>query len=182
MQAEGLLVAIAQRRDREAFAVLFGYYAPRIKTYLAGLGARPGTAEELAQEVMLGVWRKAAQFDPGRGTAAAWIFGASRNAYVSVLRRERRAEVEPADPALVPCETGAEDQMVALADQRALAEAIGALPVEQAEALRAAYLRGRTLSQIATELQIPLGTVKTRVRLGLERLRRIVRAPKGGST
>jgi RNA polymerase sigma factor (sigma-70 family) len=172
--AESLLEAVARDRDRGAFAQLFRLYGPRIKGYLSKRGADLATADEMVQEVMLAVWRKAHQFDGARGNASAWIFTISRNTLFSHLRQVVRPEVDPADPERVPVEALPDEQLAALRDHAAVAAALGALPPEQVEVIRGAYFQGRTLNEVAEQQKVPLGTVKTRVRLALERLRRIV--------
>ncbi len=166
-----LILAIAADRDRAAFAALFAHYAPRVKTFLQRRGADAAQAEELAQEALLAVWRKADQFDPGRATAAAWIFAIARNLRIDALRRARLAipVTDPTDDAPPPPQA---DALLA-ADQRArrLHDAIAMLPAEQSEALRLAYFDERSHSEMETALAIPLGTVKSRLRLAMARLR-----------
>ena len=166
-----LIRVVAISRDRAAFAVLFSHYAPRIKSFLQRRGADAATAEELAQEALLAVWRKAAQFDPGRATAGAWIFAIARNLHIDWQRRARRAVPAP-DPTDDPPPDASADDVLA-ADQRArrLHDAIAALPAEQSEALRLAYFDERSHSEVETALAIPLGTVKSRLRLAMARLR-----------
>lgn len=96
----GCVVAIAERRDKEAFKILFAHFAPRVKAYLLKNGAPPTTAEDLAQETMVAVWRKAALYDPSKATAATWIFTIARNQRIDAIRREKRPEIDPNDPAL----------------------------------------------------------------------------------
>ena len=166
-----LIAAIAAGRDRAAFAALFSHYAPRLKSFLQRRGADAAEAEELAQEALLAVWRKAGQFDPGRATAAAWIFAIARNLRIDALRRARLA-IPVADPTDDPVPPPPADALLA-ADQRArrLHDAIAALPAEQSEALRLAYFDERSHSEMETALAIPLGTVKSRLRLAMARLR-----------
>ena len=97
-----LLAAVGAARDRAAFEALFRHFAPRIKAYLLRLGAGSPGAEDLAQEAMLSVWRKAVLFDPAKASAATWIFTIARNLRIDALRRERRPEFDPGDPAFVP--------------------------------------------------------------------------------
>ena len=85
-----LIVAIARQQDRAAFARLFDYFAPRIKTYMRRSGVPEAHSEELAQETLLMVWRKASLFEPAGGGAAAWIFAIARNLRIDALRREQR--------------------------------------------------------------------------------------------
>ncbi len=166
-----LIHAVATDRDRAAFAALFSHYAPRVKTYLQRRGADAAQAEELAQEALLAVWRKAAQFDPGRATAPAWIFAIARNLRIDALRRTRLAVPVP-DPSDEPEPPAPADALLA-AEQRArrLHGAIAALPAEQSEALRLAYFDERSHSEMEIALAIPLGTVKSRLRLAMARLR-----------
>jgi RNA polymerase sigma-70 factor (ECF subfamily) len=168
----GLIVRIAQTGDREAFAQLFTLFAPRVKSYLLGLGTPPQAAEELAQEALLTVWRKAAVFDPARAGAATWIFTIARNLRIDAARRDRSAlsyalnvHDEPE-----PIETPAEATLSS-DNERHVAEAMRGLSEEQREVVRLSFFQDKAHSEIATELGIPLGTVKSRVRLALARLR-----------
>jgi RNA polymerase sigma-70 factor (ECF subfamily) len=166
--ASALVTAVAAHRDRAAFARLFELYAPRVKGQLMARGASAALADELTQEVMLTVWRKAAQFDAGKGLVATWLYTITRNCFVSHVRRQRwpEPEVDPPPPPPAP-----DEQLAAARDARDLRMAMGELPPEQREVLVGAYDRGRALSEIAEEKGLPLGTVKTRVRLALARLR-----------
>ena len=174
------LVAIAAHGDRAAFARLFRAYAPKVKAHLVARGAAAGVADELTQDVMLTVWRKAAQFDPSKGTVAGWLYAITRNRLFNHLRDARYPQPEAElDPSTAE---GADrpDEQVALAQQRArLARALEGLPPEQHAVLRGAYWRGQTLQECADEQRLPLGTVKTRARLALAHLRTIL--AKGGA-
>jgi len=174
-----LIVAVGARGDRAAFAELFAYFAPRIKAYLFKRGVAAGEAEELAQEAMIMVWRRAATYDPAKAGASTWIFTIARNKRIDALRRERHPEYDPQDPAvaaaLAPAGPEAADR-VAAAAQRAerLSQAIAALPAEQAELVRMAYFEDKAHGRIAEETALPLGTVKSRLRLALGHLRKAV--------
>jgi RNA polymerase sigma-70 factor (ECF subfamily) len=168
-----LVEAIALRGDREAFATLFQLTAPRVKGYLVRLGMTAAAAEELAQETLLSVWRKAALFDRSKASAATWIFTIARNLRISAARREQTAlaysvelNEEPEGP----------DQPDALAQgaerDRAVAQAIETLTPEQALVLRLSFYQEKPHSEIAEDLGIPLGTVKSRMRLAMARLRK----------
>lgn len=171
-----LLVAVGRERDRSAFAALFGHFAPRVKAYLRRLGADPATAEELVQEVMLLVWRRAETFDPAHAAASTWIFTIARNKRVDALRREQRPEYDPEDPALVPDpEEGADVRIENAQFSHRLQTVLKELPPEQAELLRLAYFEDKPHSQIAAERGLPLGTVKSRLRLAMERLRKALK-------
>jgi RNA polymerase sigma factor (sigma-70 family) len=128
--------------------------------------------------VMLLVWRRAETFDPAQASAATWVFTIARNKRVDTLRREQRPEIDPDDPALVPDPVEAADVRVA-ADQtnRRLRAALKELPPEQAELLKLAYFEDMPHSVISARRGIPLGTVKSRLRLALDRLRRALREP-----
>lgn len=167
---DAALIVAVSNGDRAAFAALFGHYAPRIKAFLMRRGTSADKAEEMAQEAMLTVWRKGAQFDPARATAAAWIFAIARNLWID---QHRRARPTPApDPALAPDPPPLADSVLGEV-QRAtrLREAIASLPPDQAEALRLAFFDGHTHSEIETMLGVSLGTVKSRLRLAMGRLR-----------
>lgn len=169
-----LLVRIGRDQDRQAFVTLFHHFAPRLLSYLLRLGADRAAAEEVIQEVMISVWRKADRFDPAAGAASTWLFTIARNLRIDRLRRERRPEIDPNDPALVPEPVvEAADGGVEAEQQAArLHRAIGTLPPEQADLLRMAYFEDKPHSTIAAERNLPLGTVKSRLRLALVRLRK----------
>jgi RNA polymerase sigma-70 factor (ECF subfamily) len=173
MDDREVLAAVA-RRDRAAFEELFRRYAPRVKGFLVrALG--PTRAEEVAQEVLLRVWHNAPRYDPVRASPATWIFTIARNARIDALRRTAHATPDPADPMWVPAAEEAPDAAV---ERRAASErirsALDALPEQQLEVLDRAYLQGQTLAEVADALAVPLGTVKSRVRLAMERLRLVV--------
>ncbi len=166
------IVAVAASADRGAFAVLFAHFAPRIKSYLVRLGAGAALAEEIAQETMLAVWRKARLFDPAKADAATWIFTIARNQRIDALRRERRPEIAAFE--LTPdqsAEPAGDDRVAALERARLLQAAIAQLPPEQAEVVRLSYFEDKPHGEIEAALGIPLGTVKSRLRLAVARLR-----------
>lgn len=170
-----LIVTVGATRDRAAFAELFTHFGPRIKSYLLKRGAAEAQAEELAQEAMIMVWRRAATYDPAKAAAATWIFTIARNKRIDALRRENRPDFDPQDPALVPAGPPGAEQAVELGQQTArLARAVRDLPPEQAELVRMAYFDDKAHGQIAVETGLPLGTVKSRLRLALARLRQTV--------
>jgi RNA polymerase sigma-70 factor (ECF subfamily) len=173
-----LIVAVGAERDREAFAELFGHFGPRIKAYLLRSGAAEAQAEELAQEAMIMVWRRAATFDPAKSGASTWIFTIARNKRIDALRRENRPDYDPEDPSLLPTAPEAADRAVEATQESArLAQAIAALPEEQAALVRMAYFEDKAHGQIAEETELPLGTVKSRLRLALGRLRKALNEP-----
>lgn len=170
---EDLLLAVARDRDQMAFRSLFQHFAPRIKGYARKLGSDDGTAEELVQDVMLTVWQRADRYDPALANASTWIFTIARNRRIDRLRREQRPELTPDDALFGLADPPwPEHQAEASEEAGRLRAVIGALPAEQAEVLRLSYYEDKVHSQISAERGIPLGTVKTRLRLAMGRLRR----------
>ncbi|CDX55562.1 RNA polymerase sigma factor [Mesorhizobium plurifarium] len=177
LEASRLLMAVAAKRDRAAFAVLFGFYAPRLKAFLRRSGMTASVAEDVAQETMLLVWNKASYFDPARAGASTWIFTIARNARIDRLRREGRPAkiAEAFDPSDQPEEpVSGEQAMIAAEREERVRTAIALLPPEQAEIVKKSFFGEETQSEIAYSSGIPLGTVKSRVRLALGRLRQIL--------
>ena len=169
---DALIETIARDADRAAFGELFGHFAPRVKAYMMRLGADDRAAEDLAQETLLTVWRRAASFDRRQAGAATWIFTIARNKRIDLLRRERRPELDPDDPALTPAPAAdAHDTLVAAQDEDRIRRALAVLPAEQAEMLRLAFFEDMSHGRIAEMRNMPLGTVKSRIRLALARLR-----------
>jgi RNA polymerase sigma-70 factor, ECF subfamily len=165
---------VQQRRDD--FRALFERYAPRVKGYLQQRGMTGAIADEIVQEVMLTVWRRATTFDPRRAAVSTWIFAITRNRLIDRQRHEQRPEFDANDPFFVPAQDDAEPEAAADVTRAlvALRGAFETLPAEQARVLSAAYAEGKSFSTIAAIEQLPLSTVKTRARLALERLRRVV--------
>lgn len=159
--------------DRAAFDELYASWTPRLVGWYRLRGLADDAAEELAQDVMVTVWNTAARYDPAIASPHAWLFTIARNRMIDRHRRDRRAEVDPGDPMFVADPAAAPD---ALAASRRTAEvvrgALDALPPEQREVLVAGQLSGRSLAEVAATSGLPLGTVKTRARLALDRLRR----------
>ncbi len=170
-----LVEAIAAGADKAAFAALFRHFAPKIKGYLIKIGTDRGQAEELTQEVMLTVWRKAATFDRRQASVATWLFTIARNRRIDAVRREKRPELDPTDPMLVPDEPmAADDRLDAMDREARVARALKSLPKEQADLVHEAFYLAKSHSQIADETKIPLGTVKSRLRLAFGRLRKAI--------
>jgi RNA polymerase sigma-70 factor (ECF subfamily) len=171
---EALIVAIAERRDREAFTQLFGHFAPRVKSYLLRGGMSAAVAEDMMQDVLLTVWHKAVQFDPARASAPAWIFGIARNLKIDALRRSRLAILEPdiSEEVQVPL---ADAIVAAEESSRAIRRAIETLPPDQITILQLAFFEDLTHGEIEKVLNVPLGTVKSRLRLAMAKLRRVLK-------
>ncbi|MDB5403099.1 MAG: polymerase sigma factor [Rhodopila sp.] len=170
-----LIEAVALHRDRAAFADLFGYFGPRVKAWMLRAGCNATAAEELAQETMLAVWQKARQFDPARAGASTWIFTIARNLRVDTLRRERHPSDLMPDPAAEPEAPIQADRVLAIAQREIrIRAALTLLPPEQAEVIRKAFFEDKIHAEIEKELGIPLGTVKSRLRLAIYRLRAVL--------
>ena len=165
-----LVVRIAERGDREAFSQLFAHFAPRVKSYLMRLGVPQETAEELAQETLLTVWRRAKAFDPARAAASTWIFTIARNLRIDLSRRDRRAPLVD-DPIVAQGPATPDEALFVVEDGERIGTAIATLPKEQAQVIALAFFADKAHSEIAGELGLPLGTVKSRLRLALARLR-----------
>ncbi len=169
---EELMLAVSSRRDVDAFEVIFKHFAPRVKAYMAKLSADTQTAEELMQETMIAVWNKADQFDVAKGALSTWIFTIARNQRIDAVRRARRPEFDPTDPSFVPDEEQPADLRIAERQSASqLRAAMADLPKEQSTLLELAYFEESTHSAIAKKLNLPLGTVKSRLRLAFNKLR-----------
>ncbi len=167
-----LLHSIARERSRDAFSVLFRHFAPRVKSYLMRNGTAGDMAEELAQETLLRVWRKAHQFNPSKASPSTWIFRIARNLRIDTIRREHRPEFDPHDPALVPDPDIPADQHVDKSQQlNRLRLVLHTLPEDQKQAIVLSFFEDKSHSAIADELGLPLGTVKSRIRLAFARVR-----------
>lgn len=166
------IVAIAQERDRVAFEALFTHFAPRVKAYLLKNGAPAAAAEDLAQETLVSVWRKAALYDPAKATAATWIFTIARNLRIDAFRREKRPEIDLNDPALrIDAEPQADEALGLAQASAGLISLLAELPSDERTLLDMAYYQDKSQSTIASELGIPLGTVKSRMRRIFSKLR-----------
>ena len=176
---EALLARVVASRDRLAFEALFLAYAPRIKTYLMLRGADADRAEDLAQETLLQLWRRGSDFDPGRASLGAWLFTIARNRRIDALRRERSAQSYAVQLRHPAANEDTPQSAHELADRDArLRRAIADLPLEQLEVVRLSYYEDKPQAEIALELGLPLGTVKSRLRLAVRRLRNLM--GKGG--
>ncbi|HVH02699.1 MAG TPA: sigma-70 family RNA polymerase sigma factor [Amaricoccus sp.] len=157
--------------DREAFGRLFERYAGRIKAFMMRSGAAAGDADEIAQDVMVAIWRRAETFDPARSAAATWIFAIARHRRIDLLRRSGRAAFDPLDPVFQPeAEPDGFATVSAAEREQRLKAALAELPAEQRAVLVAAFYEGLSQAEIAARDGLPLGTVKSRVRLAFRKL------------
>ena len=168
-----LVAAVAERRDTAAFTQLFDHFAPRVKAYLLRLGTDMGAAEELTQEVMVTLWRKAALFDGSKSSLGTWLFRIARNRRIDQIRRSRGETLDEDDPMLLPASlNGPEEEFDARRLEARMRTALDGLPDEQAQLVRLAFFDNLSHSEIAERTGLPLGTVKSRIRLAFARLRR----------
>jgi RNA polymerase sigma factor (sigma-70 family) len=165
---------IRDNGDKKAFAELYEHFAPRVKGFLINSGADNSMAEECAQEVMVTLWHKAHLFDPSRASVATWIFTIARNRKIDILRKQRRPE--PEDLTWGPSEEPDQADVMALQQEtEILSNALTSLPSAQRELIEQAYFGDMTHSEIAKKTGLPLGTIKSRIRLALERLRQTMK-------
>ena len=170
-QLATLLVTVGRARDVAAFETLFRFYAPKIRAFMALKTKDRQTAEELMQETMMAVWSKSGQFDPARGTVSAWVFTVARNIRIDAYRR-KLPMFDPQDPAFVADDVPPADKEVEQAQQAVLlGRALSTLPREQQDVLKKAFFEDIPHSAIAQQMNLPLGTVKSRIRLAFAKLR-----------
>ncbi len=166
----GLLIAVRDFQDKTAFAQIFRHFAPRVKGFLMKSGTDAALAEECAQDVMATLWQKAHLFDPSRASVATWVFTIARNRRIDVARRARRPEPEILDwgPEGEPDQA---DVYEIAQETKRLTDALAGLPEKQKALIQRAFYGDLSHSEIAAETGLPLGTIKSRIRLALDRLR-----------
>jgi len=171
-EAVDCLRLVASEQDKEAFGRLYGQFAPKVKSYMMRYGADSAWADDLAQETMVQIWRKAGQYDPEKAAPATWIFRVARNLQIDRLRKRKMHEVELTAEADRADEgpTG-HDRLVEKPDADKLRELVDTLPSDQMDVVRLSFFEGLSHSEIEQRLSIPLGTVKSRMRLAFGKLR-----------
>ncbi len=167
-----LLRDVAENRNKESFVELFEHFAPRVKSFLMKGGTPEDVADELAQETMLTVWNKASSYNPAQAAASTWIFTIARNKKIDAFRKTGRFEVASTDPEMLQAEDSPGLDAMRAEETEAIADAIATLPEEQAMLLRKSFFEDKSHADIAKETGLALGTVKSRIRLALERLRK----------
>ncbi|MEO0637469.1 MAG: sigma-70 family RNA polymerase sigma factor [Pseudomonadota bacterium] len=166
---------VAEDRDKQAFAELFHHFAPRVNAYLQRLNLDNGSAEEMTQEIMVTLWNKAHMFDPAKSSLPTWIFRIARNRRIDAVRRQKTAQLDPHDPMLLPSEPEHADVgLDAVTREARVREALLGLPEDQVKLIKLAFFTGLSHSQVAKETGLPLGTVKSRIRLAFNRLRTVL--------
>lgn len=168
-----LLSRIATDRSDAAFRSLFDEYGPRVRHFMLKLGADPSLAEELTQQTLITVWRKAQLYSAEKGSASTWIYTIARNLRTDHIRRQRAwQELSDEHAQAIPSEEPSPEQVVSARERQArVQEVLGDLPPEQLEVVRLAYMDGLAHGEIAERLSLPLGTVKSRIRLAYQKLR-----------
>jgi len=171
----GLAGRVAHERDRQAFEELFDFFAPRINAYLRRLGLDPAGAEEICQDVMVTLWHKAALFDPAKSSLSTWLFRIARNRRIDLARRDKGDSLDQDDPMLQPEPEPLPDAgLDSVVREDKVRAAMSQLPPEQYEVIRFAFFLGYPHSRIAEETGLPMGTVKSRIRLAFARLKTIL--------
>jgi RNA polymerase sigma-70 factor, ECF subfamily len=170
-----LLLRVGTSRDRAAFAEIFDYFAPRLKSFMMRKGASAELAEDLVQETMIAVWSKASLYAPERGAASTWVFTIARNLRIDRLRRESSAHFTDLEGFDAPSGDVAGDEALNRSQEDAhVTRALAQIPAEQRELLILSYVEDVPQSMIAERLNLPLGTVKSRMRLAYRRMRRLL--------
>jgi RNA polymerase sigma-70 factor (ECF subfamily) len=168
-----LLRRVAEERDGEAFTKLFLAYAPRVKSYMMRQGADVQTSEELVQETLLTVWRKASLYSGEKGSATAWILTIAHNLRIDRLRREAPCQELPENHEQEASFDAPVDEVISERQRHERMRAIlSVLPAEQQEVVSLSYHQGLSHSAISAKLKVPLGTVKSRMRLAYQKVRR----------
>jgi RNA polymerase sigma factor, sigma-70 family len=171
---------IANRRSEAAFEILFRYFAPRIKSFCLRLGADSTAAEEITQEAMVSIWRNAGRFDPSKASPSTWIFAIARNLSIDRFRKSRRPEFDPGDPAFVPDDPqGADNLIEKLEMEETVREILDSLSSKERDVLILSFYENRSHGEISRQLSLPLGTVKSRMRLAFAKVRSALEAQDG---
>jgi RNA polymerase sigma factor (sigma-70 family) len=172
---EDLLTAVGTDRDDEAFSALYDYFQPRVQARMLRGGLAPFAAADIAQDVMETIWCKAGQFDQSKSAASTWVFSVAQNRRVDVYRRSREHIFDDADLSLIPDDSADnETSLDAAQRERQVHTALDALPLDQFKMVQLAFFEGLSHSTIAARTKIPVGTVKSRLRLAFSRMRRLL--------
>lgn len=167
-----LLIQVGNKRDRVAFKALYEHFTPRLKSFLLRIGSDESTAEEVCQESMIMVWRKAETFNPENAGASTWIYTIARNKRIDKLRKDSRPMPDFNDPSFYKKPIDKSDDILQrVEEEKNIKKALKNLPPEQAKLIFSAYYDDKSHRKIADEANLPLGTVKSRIRLAINRLR-----------
>ena len=166
---------IGKNQDKLAFNNIFRYFAPRLKSFLVKAGSTDSQAEEVIQEVMIAVWTKSSTYDSNKSSVSTWIYTIARNKRIDKIRKEKRHYLSESDEGLeIPVDSTQEKEIFSAQVSNSLKKYMSNLPEEQSKLLKLSYFYNKTHADISTELKIPLGTVKSRIRLALTKMRHLV--------
>ena len=166
---------IGKNQDKLAFNNIFRYFAPRLKSFLIKAGSTDSQAEEVIQEVMIAVWTKSSTYDSSKSSVSTWIYTIARNKRIDKIRKEKRHYLSESDEGLeIPVDSTQEKEIFSAQVSNSLKKYMSNLPEEQSKLLKLSYFYNKTHADISTELKIPLGTVKSRIRLALTKMRHLV--------
>ncbi len=166
---------IGRNQDKLAFNSIFRYFAPRLKSFLVKAGSTDSQAEEVIQEVMIAVWTKSSTYDSSKSSVSTWIYTIARNKRIDKIRKEKRHYLSESDEGLeIPVDSTQEKEIFSAQVSSSLKKYMENLPEEQSKLLKLSYFYNKTHADISTELKIPLGTVKSRIRLALTKMRHLV--------
>ena len=166
---------IGKNQDKLAFNSVFRYFAPRLKSFLVKAGSTDSQAEEVIQEVMIAIWTKSSTYDSSKSSVSTWIYTIARNKRIDKIRKEKRHYLSESDEGLeIPVDSTQEKEIFSAQVSNSLKKYMSNLPEEQSKLLKLSYFYNKTHADISTELKIPLGTVKSRIRLALTKMRHLV--------
>lgn len=171
----GMVMAIANQRDQSAYRRVFEHFGPRVKSYLLGLKIAPDQVDDVLQEVMIAVWHKASSYRPEKAAVSTWIFTIARNKHIDRIRRDKFQTYDAVDDDAAEAEVAdhdiADQQLLTMQRKQAVQAALSKLPEDQMTVISMSFLKDMAHGEIANSLDLPLGTVKSRIRLGFQRLR-----------
>ncbi len=166
---------VGKNQDKLAFNNIFRYFAPRLKSFLVKAGSTDSQAEEVIQEVMIAVWTKSSTYDSNKSSVSTWIYTIARNKRIDKIRKEKRHYLSESDEGLeIPVDSTQEKEIFSAQVSDSLKRYMSNLPEEQSKLLKLSYFYNKTHADISEELKIPLGTVKSRIRLALTKMRHLV--------
>ena len=175
LDLRSFLKDVGESQDRPAFSNLFKYFAPRLKSFFVKLGCTETQAEEIIQEVMIAVWTKANTYNSDKSSVSTWIYTIAKNKRIDKIRKERKHFTVESDESLeIPTPSKQEEEILASELSEKISNTLKFLPKEQAELLKLSYFYEKTHTDIANDLNIPLGTVKSRIRLALSKMKNLV--------
>ena len=166
---------VGKNQDKLAFNSIFRYFAPRLKSFLVKAGSSDSQAEEVIQEVMIAVWTKSSTYDSSKSSVSTWIYTIARNKRIDKIRKEKRHYLSESDDGLeIPVDSTQEKEIFSAQVSNSLKKYMSNLPEEQSKLLKLSYFYNKTHAHISAELKIPLGTLKSRIRLALNKMRHLV--------